>query len=90
MILQYRHMLNVFEVGYNPTFFTNQAARLCNEIVHSPSFVRNSFYANFIHVFKESALLKKPGGIGTGLNVGRSSMFNTKIFAWWVNISLLF
>lgn len=90
MILQYRHKVNIFEVGYNPTFFTNQAALLPTEKITSPNFARNSFYANFIHVFKKSLLLKKPGGIGTGFNISRSKMFDTKIFAWWVNISLLF
>ncbi len=90
MILQYRHKKNIFEIGYNPTFFTNQAVRLCTEKISSPNLVRNSFYANYIHVFKKSLLLKKPGGIGTGFNIGRSGTFDTKIFAWWLNLSLLF
>jgi hypothetical protein len=90
LIMQYRHKVNIFEVGYNPTFFTNQAALLPTEKIKSPNIVRNSFYANFIHVFKKSLLLKKPGGIGTGINISRSETFDTKIFAWWINLSLLF
>jgi len=90
MILQYRHKFNVFEIGYNPSFFTNQAVILPKEKVHSQNLVRNSFYANFTHVFKKSLLLKKPGGIGTGFNISRAETFDTKIFAWWVNLSLLF
>lgn len=90
MILQYRYKIDVFEVGYNPTFFTNQATRVSCKKIESPYFVRNSFYANFTHVFKESLLLKKPGGIGTGLNISRSKLFDTKIFSFWINVTLLF
>ncbi len=90
MLVQYRHAFNIFEIGYNPSFFTNQAVILPSEKVPSNDLIRNSFYANYIHAFKSSLLLKKPGGIGTGFNISRSKTFNTKIFAWWINISLLF
>lgn len=87
---QYRYKKNVFEVGYNPTFFTHQAALLRAGKQDAPNVIRNSFYASFIHVFKKMFFLNKPGGIGTGFNIGRAKTFDTKIFSWWVNLSVLF
>ena len=58
--------------------------------VDAPNVIRNSFYASFIHVFKKMFFLNKPGGIGTGFIIGRAKTFDTKIFSWWVNLSVLF
>jgi hypothetical protein len=90
IIMQYRERKDVFEVGYNPTFFTNQGVRFQASHVASPNFVRNSFYANYLHLFMKSWIFKRPGAVGAGFNIGRADIFDTKIAACWFNVSLLF
>ena len=90
LIMRYREKRNFLEVGYNPTFFTQQAALLATGKVPSPNFVRNSFYASATHLFKESYLLHRPGGIGVGCSIGRATIFDTKIASFWINFTLLF
>lgn len=90
VILQYREKMNIFEIGYNPTFFNNQAAIFQSGTVRNPNFVRNSFYSNYMYLFRTSPVFKVPGAIGIGLNVGKSHLFDTKIISGWFNISLLF
>ncbi len=87
--LQYRRYKNVIEAGYNPTFFTNQAVLLPAQVVKTDTFVRNSFYANYLHLFPQLPLLKLPGGLGAGINIGRAHRFDTKIFACWLNMTVL-
>lgn len=90
LIAQCREKMNVFEVGYNPTFFTNQAVLLQAGSLQSPNFVRNSFYANYTYIFKELPLVEIPGALGAGLSISRSSLLTTKIEAGWINITVLF
>lgn len=90
VILQYQEMMNVFEVGYNPTFFMNQAAIFQTGTVRSPNFVRNSFYVNYMYLFRGLPLFKVPGALGLGLNIGRSHLLDTKIISGWFNITWLF
>lgn len=89
-VIRYREKKNVIEIGYNPTFFTNQAADLKAGKVKSPHYVRNSFYSAYEHLFDKSPLLKAPGTIGAGLNIGRINLFDTKIISCWVTLTLLF
>lgn len=88
--LQYREMKDIFEAGYNPTFFTNQAVHLVGETITTNNFVRHSVYATYAHVFLKSFICEKPLILGAGFNIGRSKMFDAKIFAGWINISLIF
>lgn len=90
VIMQYRQKKNIVEVGYNPTFFTNQAILLPDEIRRNQNVVRHSFYFNMSHLFKESLLLKKPGVVSTGFNISRADFADTKIAVWWVGLTLLF
>lgn len=90
LLLRYREKMDVFEMGYNATFFTQQATLLHGIRVDAPNFLRNSLYLNYLHVFKKSLFLKRPGAIGTGLNIGRAKFLDTKIISGWVNFTLLF
>lgn len=87
---QYRKRRNIFETGYNPTFFTNQAVILKTGTVPGPHFVRHSVYGSFAHVCKHFPVLKTPVIVGTGFSVGASQRFDTRIFSCWVNISTIF
>lgn len=88
--LQYRKRKNIFEVGYNPTFFTNEAVILKTQTIKGESFIRDSGYITYSRLFKKLPGLQLPGIIGFGLSVGNSQEFNTKIFASWLNLSVMF
>lgn len=88
--MQYRERKNLFEVGYNPTFFTNQAIILERRQIDAKSFVRHSFYSTYSHLFRKLPLIKTPGIVGSGFSIGRAKRFNTKIFSWWAYISMAF
>jgi len=89
-ILHYRKKKNMFEVGYNPTFFTNQAAIVNDQTLKSPNFVREGFYFTYSRLFKEFPILKMPGLIGIGFSVANSKFLDTKIWACFLNLSVLF
>lgn len=89
LLLQYRKNKHVFEVGYNPTFFTNQAVLLSTQALKTDTFVRNSVYANYLYLFAQLPLIQLPGGLGAGINIGRADRFDTKIFACWLNVTVL-
>jgi hypothetical protein len=89
LLLQYRKKKNVIEVGYNPTFFTDQAVLLPAQTIKTDTFVRNSVYANYLLLFERLPLIKMPGGLGAGINIGRANRFDTKIFACWLNVTVL-
>ncbi len=88
--LEYRFKFNLLEAGYNPTFFSNQAILLPTREIKSHWFVRNSFYANFNHLFKRCPGINVPIVLGAGLNIGRLKLYDTKIFAAWVNLTAIF
>lgn len=88
--LRYRKTLNSFEVGYNPTFFNDEAVILPFRKIPTPNFVRHGYYASFTHGQKMVPVLKTPGIFGIGFSISRSHFFNTRIVAAWVNFALLF
>jgi hypothetical protein len=87
---QYRWGLSIFEMGYNPTFFTNQAVLLKTGEILGPNFVRNSAYATLSHAWKDFPGLHRPTLLGTGLSIARSKRFDAKFVTWWVNFTTLF
>jgi len=89
LLLQYHKYKNTIEVGYNPTFFTNQAVLLQTQTIKTDTFVRNSIFANYAHMFAQLPLIKLPGALGAGLTIGTSDLFDTKIFGCWLNITVL-
>lgn len=88
--LQYRKKKDIFELGYNPTFFTDQAVILKTGKIEGPNFVRNSMYLSYARVIPEVPVLKTPMLLGAGINIGNSKRFETKILTFWLNISVIF
>jgi len=88
--LQYRKLKNLFEVGYNPTFFTNQAIILPKQTIIDDNFIRNGFYITYSRLFPSVPLIKLPGLIGAGYSYSQSDFLNTKIQAFWLNFSIVF
>jgi hypothetical protein len=87
---RYREKLNLFEIGYNPTIFTNQAIIVNNRKTDGPHIVRQGVYFSVYHAILKMPLIEKPGLIGTGILINRAKRFDTKIFGWWINISAVF
>jgi hypothetical protein len=87
---QYFWGLSNLEVGYNPTFFTNQAALLKTGKVPAPNSTRNSVYATLSHAWKDFPVLHRPMLLGIGCSIARNKLFDSKMAAWWVNITTVF
>ena len=87
---QYGHHMTLYEIGYNPTFFTNQAVQLVTQTIEAPSFIRHTMYARLTHLIPEFEPLAKPLVIGCGINIGASKYFDTRIYSCWFNMSTTF
>ena len=90
LAIDYRRGRNSFEVGYNPTIFSNQAVIFPTQTVSSNAFVRQSGFGSYFRLFEKLPLLNRPGLIGTGLLVSRAHRFETKIVALWLNFTTVF
>lgn len=90
VVLQYRKNKNIFEVGYNPTFYANEAYLLDTGKINIPDYTRQSIYTSFSHLYEEFPIINKPGLIGAGFNIGWSKRYSIKILSFWVNFSLSF
>jgi hypothetical protein len=89
--LQYRKGKETLEMGYNPTFFTNEAAILPNGTkLEADNFVRNYLYINFSHICSKENISENPLIVGIGGNVGWSKEFNTTIFTCWLQFTKSF
>lgn len=88
---RYRSFFNIFEVGYNPTFFTDQAIIVSAfEKIKAENFVRHGWYGTYSRGIKRMPLLAKPGLVGAGFSATISEGFKTLILSGWFNITLLF
>ena len=90
LTLNYRKRKNIFEVGYNPTWFLHQAVLLPTGPVLGKEHQRQGVYASFNRVFIKFPLIRRPVILGTGINNTWSRRFNTHINSYWVNISVIF
>jgi hypothetical protein len=90
LALRYRYLKNNIEVGFNPTFFTNQALVFPAHSIESKAFVRHSFFMRLNHISPKLPFFEKPGQLGTGFLISRAKKFNTKIASWWVSGSVVF
>jgi len=87
---QYRKKKTLVEVGFDSTFFTNQAIWLKTGSLETDKFVRQSFYANFGHLFTKFPFIPKPVLLGAGFYVAELKRFDTKISSFWVNFTVIF
>ncbi|MDR3647156.1 MAG: hypothetical protein P4L22_06455 [Candidatus Babeliales bacterium] len=90
LTLQCREKLNVFEMGYNPTFFTNQAVVLATEKINADTFIRQSGYFTYMRLFKQLPGIALPGLIGCGLSISKTEQFDTRAVSIFLNFSALF
>lgn len=90
LLLNYREKKNIFEIGYDATFFTQQAARVECTTIKSPHVTRNSFYTSYSRLFTKKSLIKRPGLLGCGFTYCREKVLDSNIFIFWLNFSLLF
>lgn len=88
--LQYRLRTNIFETGYNPTFFTNQGVLIGMNRTTTPHFIRHSGYLRYSYFIPKSPILCLPLLLGTGFNIGRAKFFDTRIFLCWLNFTAIF
>lgn len=90
LVVRYREKKHAVEIGYNPTFFTNQATHLQAGTIKIANSTLNSLYAAYEHLFEKSFLLKAPGSWGIGLSIGKSHYLDTKFVLGWIDINLSF
>lgn len=86
--IRYREKRELFEAGYNPTFFVNQAATTpTTGKVHSDNFVRNGGYVTYAHLFDQ---LKHPVLLGAGFAYNKTDVLESTIFSGWLNFTVVF
>lgn len=86
--LRYRENYEIFEVGYNPTFFLNEAVKIPDQCkTRSSDFCRHGAYISYEHVI---ARKKNPIVLGAGFSLNRAHVLDTRIYAGWVNCTFIF
>jgi hypothetical protein len=88
--LQYRKTKNIFELGYNPTFFTNQAVVLKTQTIEANNVVRHGGYVTYARLFEKLPGFPLPGVIECGLSFSKLKRFNTRAAAVFFNFTALF
>lgn len=79
----YRQKGNVFEVGYNPTFFNNEAVILANQKIYDDPFVRHGWYVRYSHSFRNVFGEQKPLIVGTGFSLSRAQKNSSNTYSVW-------
>ncbi len=83
----FRLKRELFELGYNPTFFLNQSAKTpATGKVRSPDFVREGAYITYSHIFQR----KNPILLGAGFAFSKASLFDARVFTGWLNFTIAF
>lgn len=88
--MQYRKKRTVFEIGYNVTFFNNQAVLLSSGPVKSDMFLRQSGYFSIAHLCKKVRIFDKALLVGAGCAFSRAQKFDTQSASCWANVSVIF
>lgn len=88
---QFRHRTHLIETGYNATIFSQQAVIVPSIGKESTrTSVRNSFYVRASSFWREFPVLHRPVLLGTGVNIGKNNLFDTKTLSYWFNVTALF
>lgn len=86
--IKFRHMREMFETGYNPTFFLNQSIKTpAQGKVRSNDFVRNGGYVTYAHLFDHG---KHPVLLGAGFSFNKAQVLESTIFSGWLNFTVIF
>ena len=87
--LQARKRRTIIEIGYNSTFFTNQAIILPKQTIKSDTLIRHSGYATIAHVLPKG-IFGKPFIFGAGFNGSRTRQLDATTFTTWLHFSIVF
>ncbi len=74
-----RHKKTVFEIGYNPTFFTNQRRELSSQKISEAAYTRNAGYIILSH-----------GSFGIGTSRAYEKLFSSHIQTYWLYLNYTF
>ncbi len=86
--LRYREKWDKIEIGYNPTWFVNQAVKIPDQgKVRSKDFMRNGAYINWNHTFDRP---EHPIVLGAGTAFNVSSFAHTRIYNGWISVTFIF
>lgn len=86
--IKFREKREMFETGYNPTFFFNQSVKTpVAGKVRSEDFVRNGGYVTYAHLFDH---LKHPVILGAGFSFNKAKVLDSRIFSGWLNFTIIF
>lgn len=87
--LRYREKQETIEVGYNPTFFLNQALIFpgITGKVRSEEFVRNGAYIKYAHLFLNK---RHPVSLGCGFAFSRAPVLESRVYDGWISVSVVF
>lgn len=88
--LRYRKEVNTYELGYNPTIFTNQAVLLPVGKESTGTWVSNGAYFNFARMCKNVKLWNKPTLLGGGFSASGSKQFESRTYAVWLSLNVVF
>ncbi len=88
-ILQMRYKLTVVEIGYDVTFFTNQAIILPKETINSSTQVRHSGVATISHGWLKTPI-GKPCILSFGITASHSKRFDSNIISAWLTGTIVF
>ncbi len=86
--IRYRKDFTLFETGYNPTIFTNQAVILPNETLETKTAVRHGTYANIAHLTK-IRIFGKRLAVGAGFLFSRLSRLDLNNVSAWISLTLI-
>jgi len=89
LTLQYREKRTLFEIGYNATFFTDQAIILPTETIDTETFSRHGGYAILSHGWLD-AFFGKPFVCGVGINTSHSKQFDARTVTAWIYGAIVF
>jgi|GEM_PF-1025665 len=86
--IRYREKTEIFETGYNPTFFLNQAATTpAAGKIRSDNFVLHGVYLSYAHVFLGRA---HPLVLGAGFSFNGSTFLDARAYVGWIDFSIVF
>lgn len=88
--IKYRIKKLVFDVGYNPTFFTNQALSVPGRTFKDSGFVRHGIFASFVYLCKKCPIIDRLLVIGAGFLHNRTKKFNNQTFSYWLQATTVF
>lgn len=84
----WREKKDIFELGYNPTFFINQGVTTPERgEVRTPNFVRHGAYVSYSHLFTSRT---HPILLGASFGFNKSDLFDACTYSGLINCTIIF